>query len=201
MFDYQFFGYSLKEAVLLDPAQRLFLQTVYNCIEDAGYNINRLKGTNTGIYLGYSNDFETECSYKRFINEIENEVNPVSMVGNMRAVISARVSHLFDFKGPNITIDTTCSSSLVAVHNACQALRYSECDQAIAGGIELHLLPIRGKKTEQMGIESANYRTKSFDNKSDGSGNGEGVGAVLLKSLSKALIDNDHIYCVVGRSY
>ncbi|SHJ86535.1 Ketoacyl-synthetase C-terminal extension [Clostridium cavendishii DSM 21758] len=196
-FDYQFFGYSLKEASLLDPAQRLFLQVAYHCIEDAGYSSDMLKGTNTGVYLGYSNDFETERTYKRFIDEIENEVNAMAMVGNTRAVISARVSHFLDLRGPNLTIDTTCSSSLVAIHTACQALRTLECDLAIAGGVELHLLPIKGKKSEQIGIEASDYRTKSFDNNSDGTGNGEGVGAVLLKPLNKALADNDHIYCIV----
>ncbi|OAB26484.1 hypothetical protein PMSD_25185 [Paenibacillus macquariensis subsp. defensor] len=196
-FDYQFFGYSLKEAILLDPAQRLFLQASYHCLEDAGYSSAMLRGTNTGVYLGYSNDFETERTYKRFINELENEVNAMALVGNMRAVISARIAHFLDLRGPNLTIDTTCSSSLVAIHTACQALRNSECDLAIAGGVELHLLPFRGQQSEQMGIEASDYRTKSFDNRSDGSGNGEGVGAVLLKPLSKAVADNDHIYCIV----
>lgn len=200
LFDYRFFGLSHREASLMDPCQRLFLQAAWQAIEDSGYGGNALTGSNTGVYLGFSNDFDTETNYKRYIAELEPESMSLAVTGNMKAIIGSRLSYLLDLRGPNIIVDTTCSSSLVAIHSASKAIRSGECDMAIAGGIELHLLPVKVSDRERMGIESSDYKTRSFDDSSDGAGNGEGVGVVVLKSLDRAIRDGDSIYAVIKGS-
>lgn len=199
-FDYRFFGLSHREASLMDPCQRLFLQTAWQAIENSGYGGNCLVGSNTGVYLGFSNDFDTETTYKRYIADLEPESVPLAITANIKAIIGSRISYLLDLRGPNLLIDTTCSSSLVAVHTACQAIRNGECDMALAGGVELHLLPLNVTDREKMGIESSDYKTKSFDDSSNGSGNGEGVAVVVLKSLDRAIRDRDPIYAVIKGS-
>ncbi|MVP01213.1 type I polyketide synthase [Paenibacillus lutrae] len=192
-FDYTFFKLSPKEASLLDPNQRLFLQTAWNAIEDAGYGGSKLEGSRTGVYLGYGSDSD----YKKMIHEVEPESVSLSMPGNVRPIIASRLSYLMDLNGPSMVVDTTCSSSLVAVHLACQAIRNGECDLALAGGIQVHLIPVR---EFEVGIESSTSRARTFDDDSDGTGTGEGVVAMLLKPLSKAQEDRDHVYAVIKSS-
>ncbi|TYP76740.1 SDR family oxidoreductase [Paenibacillus methanolicus] len=192
-FDYGFFHLSPKEASLMDPNQRLFLQTAVTAIEDAGYGGHQLAGSRTGVYVGYG----SEAVYHRLIASVEPNALPMAVAGNSKPIIASRLAYGMDFKGPNMLIDTTCSSSLVAVHMACQALRNGECETAIAGGSQIHLIPAR--QTE-IGIESSDGRTKTFDDRSDGTGSGEGVAAILLKPLRAALRDNDRIYAVIKGS-
>ena len=192
-FDYSFFKLSPKEASLMDPNQRIFLQTAWNAIEDAGYGGKKLVGSRTGVYLGFGSDPE----YKELISKIEPDSMSVSLAGNVRPIIASRLSYLLDFRGPSILVDTTCSSSLVAIHLACQSIRKGECELAIAGAVQVHLRAIRQTK---VGVESTDGRAKTFDDKSDGTGTGEGCGAILLKPLSKALRDGDNIYAVIKGS-
>lgn len=195
-FDYTFFHMSPKEASLMDPSQRLFLETVWTALEDAGYGGNKLEGTNTGVYVGYNADSE----YKRIISEVEPSSLSIAMTGNIRPILASRVSYILDLKGPNMLIDTACSSSLVAVHLACQALIAGECEMAVAGGVKVNILPFNSENEEDIGTASSNGRTMAFDNNSDGTGGGEGVAAVLLKPLSKAIADRDNIYAVIRSS-
>ncbi|GIQ69511.1 SDR family NAD(P)-dependent oxidoreductase [Xylanibacillus composti] len=192
-FDYAFFKLSPKEASLLDPNQRLFLQAAWHALEDAGYAGDRLRGSRTGVYLGYGSD----ADYKRMISEVDPDSAPLSMPGNVRPIIASRLSYLLDLKGPSLAVDTTCSSSLVAVHLACQALRSGECDTALAGGIQLHLVPVR---EFEVGVESSTSRTRTFDYDADGTGTGEGALVVVLKPLHKALEERDAIYAVIKGS-
>ena len=192
-FDYSFFKISPKEASLFDPNQRLFLQTAWRAIEDAGYGGGRLAGSRTGVYVGYG----SESDYKKMIGELEPGSVPMSMPGNVRPMIASRLSYLMDLKGPSLLVDTTCSSSLVAVHLACQAIRAGECEQAIAGGIQVHILPVREL---EVGIESSTSRTRTFDDASDGTGTGEGSIAMMLKPLHKAQEDRDPVYAVIKGS-
>lgn len=192
-FDYNFYKISPKEASLLDPNQRLFLETAWNTIEDAGYGGQRLVGSKTGVYLG----FGSEPDYKRMISEIEPDCAAMAMPGNTRPIIASRLSYILDLRGPSMVVDTTCSSSLVAIHLACQAIRNGECDLALAGGIQLHLIPVRNY---EVGIESSTARAKTFDDSSDGTGAGEGVVVILLKPLTRALKDRDNIYGVIKSS-
>ncbi|MGE5632753.1 MAG: SDR family NAD(P)-dependent oxidoreductase, partial [Caulobacteraceae bacterium] len=192
-FDYSFFNISPTEARLMDPNQRLFLQTAWEAIEDAGYGGKRLIGSRTGVYVGYSG----EMDYRRMISKAEPENLSIAVTGNLPAVIASRISYILDLKGPSILVNTVCSSSLIAVHLACQGIRNGECEMAIAGGVQLHVLPLRQVK---IGIESFDGRTRPFDESSDGTGSGEGVAAILLKPLSTALRDKDNIMAVIKGS-
>lgn len=193
-FDYSFFGLSPKEASLMEPSQRLFLETVWKAIEDAGYGGKRIKGSRTGIYVGYSSDM----LYKRFVAEIDPSSMAIATPGNIPSVLAGRIAYLLDLKGPSLLVDTACSSSLTAVHLACQGIRNGECELALAGGVRISLMTL--KSTQKLGIESSDGRTKTFDDISDGTGSGEGVAAILLKPLDKAMEDGDHIYAVIKGS-
>jgi polyketide synthase PksN len=189
-FDYRFFRLSPKEASLMDPNQRLFLQTAWTTLEDAGYGGQRLVGTRTGVYVGFGGDSE----YKKLVAHLDPSSLSLAVTGNLPPIIASRLSYLLDLKGPSMLVNTVCSSSLLAVHLACQGIRNGECHLAIAGGVQTYVLPIRPTK---VGIESSDFKTKTFDHSSDGTGSGEGVAAVLLKPLHKALKDRDHIYAVI----
>lgn len=195
-FDYSFFRFSPKEASLMDPNQRIFLETAWHAIEDAGYGGKRIAGSKTGVYVGFSSP--GGAAYMRYISDIEPSSAPLAMAGNLPQIISSRISYLLDLRGPALLIDTACSSALVAVHSACQGIRSGDCEMAIAGSIKLNMLPL--KNTQNIGISSSDGRTRTFDNKSDGTGAGEGSAAVLLKPLNKALADGDHIYAVIKGS-
>lgn len=191
-FDYAYFGLSPREASLMDPHQRLFLETAWTAMEDAGYGGERLRGSRTGVYVGLGGDGQ----YKRFISEVEPESLGAAIPGNIPSVTAGRIAYLMDFRGPSLLVDTACSSSLVAVHHACQALRNGDCHLAIAGSVKIHLLPLEFAGSD-VGIRSSDGKTRTFDDRSDGTGYGEGAVAVLLKPLHRALEDGDHIYAVI----
>jgi acyl transferase domain-containing protein/acyl carrier protein len=197
-FDHDYFKITPREASLMDPAQRLFLQTVIKTFEDAGYSANMLKKSRTGVFVGY-----TSCSFKdNYATDIvltNPDLISYSLVGNMTPIIPSRVSHLLDLKGPTMVIDTACSSSLISIHEACQSIISGTCDMAIAGGIKIHLLPIESEYF-RLGIESSDGMTRAFDSMADGSGIGEGIATVLLKPLKQAEEDMDHIYAVIKGS-
>ena len=195
-FDYKLFKVTPKEASLMDPNQRLFLQTAWETIEDAGYGGERIKGSNTGVYLGFSAD--SLESYGQMVANVDSEFINLSVTGNLSAVMPSRISYILNLKGPSMVINTACSSSLVAVHLACEALRRGDCEMALAGGIRLNLMPI--EEGIKLGIESSDNKTKSFDDAADGTVSGEGVGAIMLKPLEQALADGDHIYSVIKGS-
>lgn len=192
-FDYSYFNISPKEASIMDPNQRLFLETAIQAMEDAGYGGNKLKGTRTGVYLGYG----SETDYKNYISKVEPDSLIYSIPGNIRPIIAGRLSYIMDFRGPSMLVDTTCSSSLVAMHLACKAIREGECNSAIVGGIQLHILPYR---TTKIGIEALNGKAKTFDDSADGTGTGEGAVVMMLKPLSVAIEDKDNIYAVIRGS-
>lgn len=195
-FDYKFFHISPKEASLSDPNQKLFTEVAYNAIEDAGYGGNCLAGSNTGVYVGFSDNFNE--FYNRYVTEVEPESVALAMPGNVNSIIASRIAYFLDLKGPSMVFDTACSSSLVAIHHACNALRRNECSMAIAGGVKINFLPVEGRM--KLGIESSDYRTKAFDDNSDGTGIGEGVAAIVLKPLNKAIEDGDNIYALIKGS-
>ncbi|ETT55845.1 aminotransferase class III-fold pyridoxal phosphate-dependent enzyme [Paenibacillus sp. FSL H7-689] len=192
-FDYQFFKMTPKEAVMMDPNQRLFLQNIWHVFEDAGFTPESLSGQNIGIYAGFS---KTSFDYERLISEVEPGTIPNHMIGNMPSVLASRASYLLDLKGPAVTVDTACSSSLVAVHLACQALHNGDCEMAIAGGVKTILMPFK----LGIGMESSDHRARAFDDSSSGTGWGEGVASVLLKPLHKAVEDKDRIYGIIKAS-
>lgn len=196
-FDRELFKIVPREAELMDPKQRLFLETVWSTAEDAGYGGSRLKGTRTGVYIGYCGDFDME--YADMVRNLYPSLFPVATPGNIRSVIAGRIAYMLDLRGPAMVVDTACSSSLVAIHTACRALRGGECDLAFAGAVKLYLAPVVDDNFD-IGIMSSSGRTKAFDEMADGTGLGEGTAAVLLKPLNKALEDGDHIYAVIKGS-
>ncbi|NLD48407.1 MAG: SDR family NAD(P)-dependent oxidoreductase [Clostridiaceae bacterium] len=196
-FDHKFFKMTPKQAALMDPNHRIMLETMWAVIEDSGYGGDKIKGSQTGVYIGFANP--PVGSYSNAVYEIEPDSMQIAMTGNIAAILPGRISYILDLKGPSILIDTACSSSIVTVHMACQGIENGDCDMAIAGGIKLHLSPI-DHPDGRLGIESSDWRTKTYDYSSDGTGIGEGSAAVMLKSLSKALEDGDNIYAVIKGS-
>ncbi|MDP4182522.1 MAG: beta-ketoacyl synthase N-terminal-like domain-containing protein, partial [Bacillota bacterium] len=203
-FDYSHFSLSPKEADLMDPHQRLFLQTAWKAIEDAGYGGNKIKGSKTGIFVGYSADFGED--YREIIRTNDPDSLELSVVPNLRSIIASRIAYVLDLTGPSLVVDTACSSSLMAVHLACKSIRQNECEMAIAGSIRLLLMPTKKDKEYRiglekiLGVESDSGRARTFDETSDGTGLGEGMGALILKPLSKAIEDKDYIYAVIKGS-
>lgn len=195
-FDYSFFRLSPKEASLMSPAQRMFLQTAWQALEDAGYGGEALHGSRTGVFIGHNADALHD--YKRLIEALDPDALSLAAPGNLSSMIPSRISYLLNLRGPAISVDTACSSSLVAVHLACQSIRSGECESAIAGSVKLNVLPI--DTGIRLGIESSDNRAKTFDESSDGTGIGDGVVALLLKPLSRALEDGDHVYAVIKGS-
>ena len=196
-FDYDFFRLSPKEAQYMDPNQRLFLETAISAIEDAGYGGDMLQHSKTGVFVGFSSP---NPGYKNAVNSVEPAAATMLQTGNIPSMLASRISYYLDLTGPSIIVDTACSSSLVAIHLACKAIRDGECEMAIAGSSKIILLT--QKNGTSLGIESADGFTRAFDDSSDGTGAGEGVAAILLKPLSKAIEDRDHIYAIVkGGAY
>ncbi|OAB44324.1 non-ribosomal peptide synthetase [Paenibacillus glacialis] len=192
-FDYSFFGVTPKTAQFMDPNQRMFLQTAWHTIEDAGYAGEEINGRNVGVYVGYS---KVGYDYERLVTASYPEELKNYLIGNLPSVLASRIAYSMNLKGPAITIDTACSSSLVAVHMACKGLLVGDCEMALAGGIRTALLPI----SIGLDMESPDALTRTFSEDSSGTGFGEGVGAILLKPLQQAINDGDHIYGVIKGS-
>lgn len=136
-FDYEFFKISPIEAQVMDPIQRILLQTIFHAFDDAGYTPDRLNGTKTGIFIGYTPG-STKDNYSTNIFHNNPELIKYSNVGNMPCMVPSRASYLLNLKGPTMIIDSACSSSLVAIHDACMSIKNGTCTMAVAGGIRLH---------------------------------------------------------------
>ncbi len=195
-FDYHFFELSHKEAQLMDPHHRVFLESVWHAIEDAGYAGGQLEGTRTGVFVGHSND----ATYYQWIKDSEPEAEILAAPGNTPSILASRIAYMLNLKGPSLMMDTACSSSLVAVHAACQAIHNKECDMAIVGGVKVIIDPIAWKGREKAEILSSSGRAKTFNEDSDGTGLGEGAISLILKPLAKALQEGDQIYASIKGS-
>ncbi len=201
-FDPLFFNISPREAEIMDPQERLFLECTYQTIEDAGYtreNIVEEKkglkpGNRIGVYTGVMYD-----EYQLYGAQEQVKGRMLSVGGNSSSIAN-RVSYIFNFHGPSIALNTMCSSSLTAIHLACQGIERGECDTAIAGGVNVSIHPNKYLMLSQGKFASSKGRCESFGQGGDGYVPGEGVGAVLLKPLSKAVEDGDHIYGVIRGS-
>jgi len=193
-FDSHFFNISPREAQLMDPQQRIFLESVWKCIEDAGYAPKSLSGSNTAIYVGIGTNDYTSLMDKGATEQA------YASTGSAHSLVANRVSYLLNFHGPSEPVDTACSSSLVAIHKAVRAIQIGDSELAIAGGVNTLLAPQVYSSFGNAGMLSPDGRCKTFDSKADGYVRGEGVGTVLLKSLSKAIEDGDHIYGIIKSS-
>ncbi|APH35406.1 polyketide synthase [Bacillus subtilis] len=190
-FDPLFFRISPKEAAFLDPQERLFLETVYNTIEDAGYKPSDLTRKKVGVFAGV-----TYGSYQFFGVEESLKGNELA-VGSPFSAIANRISYFFNFKGPSMAVDTMCSSSLNAIHLACESIRRGESTLAVAGGVNLTLHPNKYTLLNQSRFFASDGRCRTFGEGGDGYVPGEGVGSVLLKPAAEAVRDGDHIYALI----
>lgn len=193
-FDPLFFNVSPTDAITMDPQERLFLESSWNCIEDAGYTKMQMANSRTGVFAGIM------WSHYHFNGIDTDPVQSKKYPESNYASVANRVSYWFGFSGPSMTIDTMCSSSLTAIHLACEAIRNNQCEMAIAGGVNLSLHPYKYLQLSGAQFLSTDGRCRSFGEGGDGYVPGEGVGSVLLKPLSKALADKDHIYGVINAS-
>src|SRR5262249_2647771 len=135
-FDPLFFGISPREAQMMDPQQRLFLETVWKAIEDSGHRVSDLSGSKTGLFVGVAAD-----DYAHLINSLQIPLDGYSAAGNSHSVLANRVSFLLNLHGPSAPIDTACSSSLIALHRAIESIHTGSCDMAIVGGVQIMLTP------------------------------------------------------------
>jgi acyl transferase domain-containing protein/acyl carrier protein/SAM-dependent methyltransferase/NADP-dependent 3-hydroxy acid dehydrogenase YdfG len=192
-FDSYFFHISPREAENMDPQERLFLETAWAVFEDAGYTRHRLASMNhaIGIFVGVMN-----CNYE-FLSGEAYAQSQITGPRSSYSSIANRVSYFHDFQGPSMAIDTACSSSLTALHLACESLKRGECRLALAGGVNLVLHPVHFQRLKGLKIITGDNKCKPFAEGADGFVDGEGVGAVLLKPLNRAIADQDHIYAVI----
>lgn len=196
-FDASFFQISPREALRMDPQQRLLLEVAWESLEDAGQAPERLAGESIGVFVGAcASDYENIQYYLRDPKEIDLYVS----TGTARSVMSGRLSYVFDLRGPSVTIDTACSSSLVAVHLACQSIWSGECKMALAGGVNLVLLPEITMSFSRAKMIAPEGRCRFGDADAEGFIRSEGVGVIVLKPLSLALRDGDSIYAVIRGS-
>ena len=197
-FDAAFFGVSPREARLLEPQQRLFLECAYQAIEYANYPPSSLSGSRTGVFTGVGpNEFYGHLEQAGFNDD---ELNLYSITGNVLNLIPGRVAYFFDFKGPALSIDTACSSSLVAIHYACQSLKNGEVDYALAGGVNVLLRPESNITLSKAKALSPDGACKTFDADANGYARGEGCGVIFLKRLKDAVRDKDHVLAVIKAS-
>ena len=198
LFDHRFFGYSPKEAETIDPQQRLFMECAWESFEDAGYVPYTYEGR-IGVFGGMRMSTYVQNMLFAY-NRIGTAASFQALIGTDKDYLTNRVSYKFNLKGPSITVQTACSTSLVAVHMACESLRNGECDMALAGGVALSVPQKQGYFYQEDMIFSPDGHCRAFDAGAQGIIGGNGVGAVLLKPLSNALEDGDHIYAVIKGS-
>ena len=198
LFDASFFGFNPREAEITDPQHRIFLECAYVALEDAGYDSQTYKGS-IGVYAGSSLSTYLLNVYlnQNIINSID--YHQLAIAGD-KDYLTTRVSYKLNLTGPSYTVQTACSTSLVAVHLACQSLLNGECDMGLAGGVSISSSGKAGYFYKEGGIGSPDGHCRAFDAKAQGTVSGEGVGIVVLKRLEDALADGDSIHAVIKGS-
>ncbi|MGN8844761.1 SDR family NAD(P)-dependent oxidoreductase [Niallia sp. HCP3S3_B10] len=193
-FDPLFFKISPREAINMDPQERLILQECWRTFEDAGYSRERIKRQhkgNVGVFIGI-----TRTGFDLYGPDIwrqEERIHPSTSFSS----VANRISYIFDLQGPSLPIDTMCSSSLSAIHEACENIRRGHCEMAVAGGVNVYTHPSTYVLLCEKNMLSKDGRCKSFGKEANGFVPGEGVGVILLKPLSKAIQDGDNICAVI----
>ncbi|MGZ3447107.1 MAG: type I polyketide synthase, partial [Myxococcaceae bacterium] len=200
-FDAEFFGISAHEAALVDPQQRLFLECCYHALEHGGYAAVQ-EGVRVGVYAGAGMSLYARHTY--LLNNLSSVAAPDDplmalqvAVGNQSDFVATRVAYRLGLMGPAISVQTACSTSLVAVHLACQALLQGDADLALAGAAAIHVPQVTGYHYREGSILSRTGYVRAFDADADGTVGGNGVGVVLLKRLDRALADGDTIHAVI----
>jgi acyl transferase domain-containing protein len=196
-FDPHFFGIAPREAVRMDPQHRLFLEVAWEALEHAGQAPAGLRGTKTGVFLGITMSEYSQLETQVLdIEDFDGYVTP----GVVPNVAAGRLSHILGLHGPSMAVDTACSSSLVATHLAVQSLRVGDSDLALAGGVNVMLLPETFVAFSKLGMMSPTGRCRTFDAGADGFVRGEGCGVVVLKRLADATADGDGVLAVIRGS-
>ncbi|MEM7345586.1 MAG: type I polyketide synthase, partial [Chloroflexota bacterium] len=196
-FDPQFFGISPREAAAMDPQHRLLLEVSWEALENSGVAINQLLGSQTGVFVGLCVDAYVGLAIH---SKDLTQLNPYSSLGNIRSIAAGRIAYTLGLQGPTLQLDTSCSSSLLTMHLACQSLRNRECDLALSGGVNLILSPESMVGFCRLKALSPDGRSKTFDASANGYARGEGCGIVVLKRLSDALADGDNILALIRGS-
>ncbi|GGM54557.1 hypothetical protein GCM10012275_27110 [Longimycelium tulufanense] len=195
-FDAAFFGYSPREAALLDPQQRVFLECSWSALEDSGYEPGAYQGA-VGVFAGAAmNTYLLSTAAQRAMRD--NYL--FGLVANDKDFLTSRVSYKLNLTGPSMTVQTACSTSLVAVHLACQSLLNGECDMALCGGVAVKVPHKEGYVHEPDGVLSPDGHCRAFDARAAGTLFGSGVGVVVLKPLAQAVSDGDHVRAVIKGS-
>ncbi len=193
-FDAPFFNISPKEAVALDPQQRMLLELTWEAFENAGLDIGRFFGTNTGVYVGISGE---EYSMAHRNSGDTGRIDAYSLTGTTSSTCCGRISYTFGFEGPCLSVDTACSSSLTALHIACKALESGEIDTAVVAGVNIILSPLAHICFSKLQAISVDGCSKTFDASANGYGRGEGAGVIVLRRLSDALKENNNVHGVI----
>jgi len=191
-FDPDFFGINEREAIAMDPQHRVLLETCWEAVEQAGRTPASMSGTSTGVFIGMSHD-----DYAMITSDAGVFDQAYAFTGNPFSMASGRVAHALGLHGPALTLDTACSSSMVAVHQACRSLQDGESDMALAGGVMLMLDPRLYASASGQGMLSGTGRCHSFDVEADGFVRAEGCGVVVLKRLDDAQRDGDRVLAVI----
>ena len=192
-FDAEFFGMSPREAEMVDPQQRLALELTWEALEHAHLPASDLKGHEVGVFIGSSSS-----DYQVFLTSDSAAASPYAVTGASNSIISNRVSYTFDFRGPSMTMDTACSTSLVAIHEAVNSLRLHESDLVVAGGVNMMLAPAATMGFAKTGAAlSPDGRIKAFSSDADGICRAEGGGLFILKRLSEAERDGNQVLAVI----
>ena len=196
-FDAEFFGMSPKEAAIMDPQHRKFLETCWHALEDAAHPPERFAG-NIGVWAGCgmgSYFYWNVCSNRDLVDGVGHFL--LRHTGNDKDFLSTRVSHIFDLRGPSVNVQTACSTSLVAIHMACQSLMSRECDMALAGGVTIEMPHGVGYLYKENEILSPDGHCHAFDHRAQGTVFGSGAAVVTLRRLKDAIADGDHIWAVI----
>ncbi len=196
-FDAQFFGIAPREAVKLDPQQRLLLEVAWEALESGNIVPDKLLGSFTGVFIGISS---FDYAMGLFGGAPPSCIDAYAGTGTLLSPAAGRLSYILGLNGPSMVVDTACSSSLLAVHLACQSLRNQECNLALAGGVNRLLSPALSINFSQAGMLSPDGRCQTFDQSANGFVRSEGCGVIVLKRLSTALADGDHILGVIRGS-
>ncbi|MBT2787336.1 MULTISPECIES: type I polyketide synthase [unclassified Halomonas] len=194
-FDAEFFGISPREAANMDPQQRMLLELAWEAMENASILPSSLRGSQCGVFLGVAS---LDYSYR--IADDMAAIDASTATGNTSSIASNRLSYVFDLHGPSMSLDTACSSSMVAFHQACQSIRSGETNMALAGGISLHLHPYGFIIFSKASMLSPTGRCQVFDEAGNGYVRSEGAGIFLLKDYDQAVADGDNIIAVVAGS-
>ncbi|WP_329241677.1 acyltransferase domain-containing protein [Actinoallomurus sp. NBC_01490] len=195
-FDAPFFGLTPTEAAAMDPQHRLLLEVSWEALERAGQSPDRLAGTNTAVFTGI---ISPDYLHRQFQAD-PARLSPYAFTGGMLSMAAGRLSYLLDLRGPALAVESACSSSLLAVHHAVRQLRGGDSDLALAGGVNLVLLPELSTVLARMHALSADGRSRTFDAGAEGYGRAEGCGMVVLKRLSDARSDGDEVLAVIRGS-